>query len=45
MIAPFDTERNLLADARPMQQILEEISAQLAEAKLLKAGGPLIGSA
>lgn len=45
MVAPFRVGRNLLENACPMQQILDEVSTQLAEAKALKEGGPIVGSA
>ena len=37
MIRPFRAGRNLLEEACPMDEILQELSAQLAEFRALKA--------
>lgn len=44
MIRPFDAARSLLEQACPMDEILRELSAQLAEFKELKENrGPIVG--
>lgn len=44
MIRPFDATRSLLEQACPMDEILQELSAQLAEFKELKENrGPIVG--
>ena len=45
MVAPFQKGRNLLRDACPIQQVIEEIQTQLAEFKALKEAGPVLGPA
>ena len=37
MVRPFRPDRNLLEEACPMDEILQELSAQLAEFRALKA--------
>lgn len=37
IVRPFQTDRNLLEQACPMDEILQELSAQLAEYRALKA--------
>ena len=37
MVRPFRADRNLLEDACPMDEVLAELSAQLAEFRALKA--------
>ena len=44
MICPFNATRGLLDQACPMEEILQELSAQLAEFKALKENpGPVVG--
>lgn len=44
MIRPFRATRSLLEQACPMDEILQELSAQLAEFKALKEDmGPVLG--
>lgn len=44
MIRPFDASRSLLDQACPMDEVLDELSAQLAEFKALKNNkGPVVG--
>ena len=37
MVRPFRVDRNMLEEACPMDEILQELSAQLAEFRALKA--------
>lgn len=46
MIRPFNTTDNLLQQACPMGEVLQEVSAQMAELKVLKElYDPIVASA
>lgn len=46
MVRPFRTDQNLLEEACPMGEILQELSAQLAEFRALKAlNAPIVAPA